>query len=73
MTNKELNKEIRELKGLIIKNLKKHYEINEEALLQTTAEDIKTMKELLEINNLEMIKIEDINKILEKSDKKLSF
>ena len=72
--SKELKKEIDELKILVIKKLKKYYgEEKDESVIFLEAADIKIMKEILEINNLEMIKIEDIKKNLGKCEKKLSF
>lgn len=46
---KELKKEISELKILVIKKLKKYYGEKDESVILLGSEDIKIMKEILEI------------------------
>ncbi|MEI6856711.1 hypothetical protein [Psychrilyobacter sp.] len=46
---KELKKEISELKILIVKKLKKYYGEKDESVILLGAEDVKIMKEILEL------------------------
>lgn len=46
---KELKKEIGELKILIVKKLKKYYGEKDESVMLLDTEDVKIMKEILEL------------------------